>query len=304
MNESRDAQLWSPGKLLLTGEYFVLDGALALAVPTQMGQSLKVSTVPANKRTFTWKAFHQGKLWLLANYDFTLSLSASNSPADAAFVQELLRTVENLNPKTFAEPLHYQFETNLEFPADFGLGSSATLISNLAEWAHVDAYTLNESLLGGSGYDIAIAQKKTPLLFQKKPLPESQAVSLAWPFKQNLLFIHQGKKQSSREGIAAYRTKIPDVELITEISEISQQAVSVRTLSDFSSLMIRHEEIISQFLNITSLAEGPLKDCPAFLKSLGAWGGDFFMTAKFPGYEEYFRSKGLETVFTWEQIIA
>ena len=30
--------LFSPGKLLLTSEYVVLDGALALAVPTQWGQ--------------------------------------------------------------------------------------------------------------------------------------------------------------------------------------------------------------------------------------------------------------------------
>ncbi len=33
----------SNGKLLITGEYAVLDGALALAVPTQFGQSLEVN---------------------------------------------------------------------------------------------------------------------------------------------------------------------------------------------------------------------------------------------------------------------
>lgn len=304
MSKSRDAHLWSPGKLLLTGEYFVLDGAVALAVPTQLGQSLTIKTEPATQRSFTWKAFHQGKLWLLASFDFTLGLSASNSPTDAAFIQQLLRMVESLNPEAFAEPLRYHFETNLEFPADFGWGSSSTLISNIAKWAAVDAYTLNEIMLGGSGYDIAIAEKKVPLLFQKKPLPESQPVILGWPFRQDLLFVHQGKKQSSREGIAAYRAKNIDDQAVAEISQISKQAVSVKTLADFSTLMIRHEEIISQFLNILPLAEGNLKDCPTFLKSLGAWGGDFFMTAKFPGYAEYFRSKGLEIIFTWEEIIA
>ena len=30
--------LFSPGKLLLTSEYVVLDGALALAIPTKYGQ--------------------------------------------------------------------------------------------------------------------------------------------------------------------------------------------------------------------------------------------------------------------------
>ena len=33
---------YANGKLLLTGEYLVLDGALALALPTKLGQSLTV----------------------------------------------------------------------------------------------------------------------------------------------------------------------------------------------------------------------------------------------------------------------
>ena len=33
---------YSNGKLLLTGEYLVIDGAKALAIPTQKGQSLSV----------------------------------------------------------------------------------------------------------------------------------------------------------------------------------------------------------------------------------------------------------------------
>ena len=31
---------YSPGKLMLTGEYLVLDGASSLALPTMLGQSL------------------------------------------------------------------------------------------------------------------------------------------------------------------------------------------------------------------------------------------------------------------------
>ena len=33
---------FSKGKLLLTSEYFVLDGALSLAIPTKLGQDLLV----------------------------------------------------------------------------------------------------------------------------------------------------------------------------------------------------------------------------------------------------------------------
>jgi len=36
---------YSNGKLLLTGEYLVLEGATALAVPTKFGQDLKVEKI-------------------------------------------------------------------------------------------------------------------------------------------------------------------------------------------------------------------------------------------------------------------
>lgn len=305
MEQEGDAQqFWSPGKLLITGEYFVLDGAAALALPTQMGQTLKVKTELASQRSFSWKAFHQGKLWLLASFDFTLGISASNSPEDAAFVQKLLRCVESLNPNAFAQPLRYSFETDLEFPSDFGLGSSSTLINNLADWAATNAYQLNEMILGGSGYDIAVAQKKVPLLYQKSPMPHSEPVVLHWPFKSDLLFIHQGKKQSSRDGIAAYRAKASDSKIMETISQISRDATTAQTLAEFSELMIQHEEIVGQFLELEPLSAGVLQDCPVFTKSLGAWGGDFLMTAKFPGYEDYFPSRGFEAIFSWDQIIA
>jgi hypothetical protein len=30
------------------------------------------------------------------------------------------------------------------------------------------------------------------------------------------------------------------------------------------------------------------KDCPSFVKSLGAWGGDFVLASKFGDYKNYF----------------
>ena len=40
---------YSNGKLLITGEYVVLDGAKALALPTKFGQSLVVKQGPKNQ---------------------------------------------------------------------------------------------------------------------------------------------------------------------------------------------------------------------------------------------------------------
>ena len=38
-------QFFSHGKLLLTSEYMILDGALAFAIPTQFGQKLTIQEI-------------------------------------------------------------------------------------------------------------------------------------------------------------------------------------------------------------------------------------------------------------------
>ena len=53
---------FSNGKLLITGEYVVLDGAVALAVPTTVGQSLTVETISEEK--ILWKSLDEkGQIW-------------------------------------------------------------------------------------------------------------------------------------------------------------------------------------------------------------------------------------------------
>ena len=49
----------SNGKLLLTGEYLVLDGAKALAVPTIFGQSLSLELIDEAK--IIWSSFDENK---------------------------------------------------------------------------------------------------------------------------------------------------------------------------------------------------------------------------------------------------
>ena len=60
----RDQFFYGHGKLLLTGEYFVMDGALALALPTTVGQSMKVKYRHSYKPTLNWKSYnHAGAVW-------------------------------------------------------------------------------------------------------------------------------------------------------------------------------------------------------------------------------------------------
>ena len=53
---------YSNGKLLITGEYLVLDGAKALALPTKFGQNLIVEK--GKNKEIVWKSFDKdNSIW-------------------------------------------------------------------------------------------------------------------------------------------------------------------------------------------------------------------------------------------------
>ena len=61
---------FSHGKLLLTGEYLVLDGAKALAIPTQQGQEMSVEILPGSGNIYWTAKDINGNIWL--NFSFIL----------------------------------------------------------------------------------------------------------------------------------------------------------------------------------------------------------------------------------------
>jgi mevalonate kinase len=59
---------YSNGKLLLTGEYLVLEGAKSLALPTKFGQDLLVAVI--QEPQIIWGSFtHTGACWFEAVFD-------------------------------------------------------------------------------------------------------------------------------------------------------------------------------------------------------------------------------------------
>lgn len=297
--------LFSPGKLLLTSEYFVLDGALALAIPTKLGQEFFFEEVANQKSLIIWEALHENEPWLKATINYkTWEIVETNLPDAANFITNVLKIVQQLSKTKFCSDDSYYLKTNLQFPSNFGLGSSSTLMNNLAEWGGVDAFQLNDLALGGSGYDIAIAQKNKPILFKienKKRVFSS--VDFNPDFKKDLIFIHLNQKQDSREGIQLYRSKDKSEELIEFFSNLTKEVVNTDSLEDFSHLMELHEEKVSDFLGIATAKEKYFHDIPVFVKSLGAWGGDFVMSCQFSGYKDYFSSKNFHTILSYEDLI-
>lgn len=296
--------IFSPGKLMLTSEYFAIDGALVLAVPTRLGQEFFFEEKNDHRSLIFWEALHQNKPWLKAVIDYkNWQILETNIPSGAEFILKTLKNVQQLSSIKFQNDFTYHLKTNLQFPADYGLGSSSTLMNNLAEWAETDPFHLNTISLGGSGYDIAVAKEKSAVLFQSKPEIQYEKVDFNPSFKNELIFIHLNQKQDSREGISFYKSKKKSPELVNEFSDITKKILLCSELESFSELLMIHERKIADFLEIPTVREKIFSDCPVFVKSLGAWGGDFVMSAKFGGYKDYFWEKGFTTVFEWSDII-
>jgi len=93
---------YSNGKLLITGEYTVLDGALALAVPTKYGQSLTVAPIPENN--IIWKSIDsENNVWFEDSFPIEEIASDFLKPRNdiSKRIIQILNTAKELdyNPK-------------------------------------------------------------------------------------------------------------------------------------------------------------------------------------------------------------
>ncbi|WP_294291043.1 GYDIA family GHMP kinase [uncultured Chryseobacterium sp.] len=297
-------EIFSPGKLMLTSEYFAMDGALVLAVPTRLGQEFSFEEIPDGKFLIIWEAFHQEKPWLRVVIDYrSWQIIETNISSSAEFIVRTLKNVQALSSIKFKHNFTYHLKTNLQFPADYGLGSSSTLMNNLAAWAEIDPFHLNKISLGGSGYDIAVAKEKSAVLYQSVPEIRYEKVNFDPSFKDELIFIHLNQKQDSREGISLYRSKNKSQKLVDEFSDLTRNILLCDELENFSRLMLIHEQKISDFLEIPTVKDRFFENCPVFVKSLGAWGGDFVMSSKFDGFKDYFWGKGFTAIFDYSDLV-
>ncbi len=293
---------------MLTGEYFVLDGALALALPTKFGQRLEVSTNESSD-FLDWQSLDSaGNTWFSAHFSLpTLSVIGRKDNEISLRLEALLKTAHLLNP-SFPGSKGAKACAFLEFPREWGLGSSSTLVYLLAQWAKVNPFDLLKNTFGGSGYDIACAAANGPILYQKgKEEAFWERVSFAPPFRENLYFVYLDKKQNSREGIARYREKVKNSpRLLDEISNLSAQILKTANLEDFEKIIACHESIIADALKLSRAKPLYFQDFWGEIKSLGAWGGDFVLATGNRTFEEtkkYFQTKGLEVIFKFDDLI-
>lgn len=299
---------YSPGKLLLSGEYAVLDGALSLALPTRYGQSLVAEG--HRKPGLEWRSLDaQGTVWFEGKFSLNPSRQVTYR-GDRKFTDIgdrlalILEKALQHNPDLGDYFFRQKITTHLEFPRNWGLGSSSTLINNIAQWAGVDAYALLFDTLGGSGYDIACAQHKTPILYRlNKGIPVVEAVEYLPSFKDELFFVYLGHKQKSSDAIRHYRTAVKvDDSFIQAISDLTRKILVCDDLEVFEHLTDSHENLLAEVLELPRI-EAQFKDYPGKLKSLGAWGGDFILATRAEAAPSYFKKKGLTTVIPYSKMV-
>jgi len=297
--------LHAKGKLLLSGEYFILDGAIGIGLPVNKGQTLEVTPLGASDDIHWQSQTHTGEIWFEGTFSRAdWSILHSTDEAIAGPLQKLLRLASaDLQIQTGLKMV-----AQLEFPRIWGFGSSSTLISLLAQWGNKDPFQLSAQSFGGSGYDIACATASQAIFYQRKRSnPLITPVEIDLPTDQ-LYFIFLGQKQNSREGINRYRQMIGLEKsiLVDTITRISQQIVKASDLSTLNPLLKQHEEVVSQSLQLPRAQSLYFKDYWGVVKSLGAWGGDFVMATSDRSAEEtrgYFVEKGFETVFEWRELV-
>lgn len=306
-------KFYSNGKLLLTGEYVVLDGATSLALPTTFGQDLVVQSI--KEPLLIWESYDErGITWFQAEFrmsDLRIVSETFNSETDnsketlAISLQKIVLHAQKMNPKFLNSKTGFHIKTNLSFPRNWGLGTSSTLIHNIASWAEVDAYELLFASFGGSGYDIACAQNDTPISYQlKDKKPIVKAINFKPIFSDQLYFVHLNVKQNSRSGIKKYREFDGDKEnVIQDISTITDEMVNCDNLSEFERMLKAHEQIISKVIHNKPIQELVFKDYFGQTKSLGAWGGDFILATGNQDTPAYFKEKGFETVVSYKDMI-
>lgn len=288
----------------------VLDGAKALAIPTKYGQSLSVEANDSN--TIIWKSFNElGDLWfedefLITKASNRLTLKAKNYTDISKRLIQILKATYNLNPEFLNSKQGYNIKTHQDFNRLWGLGTSSTLINNIANWAQIDAYKLLEKTFKGSGYDIACAQNNTPITYQlrysQKPLVE--AIDFNPNFKSQLYFVYLNQKQNSRDGIASYRKKGRiDAQIINSINELTENMIGSASLLKFENIINKHEAIISKLIDQNPIKDRLFKDFKGSIKSLGAWGGDFVLVASADNPTDYFTSKGFETIIPYTEMV-
>lgn len=269
------------GKIMITGEYIVLKGGDCLARPTKLQQRLDIKTSD-RPGTLNWTSFDEkGAKWFEWIYDWQDSENIKKK-ADHPIAKTLSEII-HLNIKLNNDNSFFKqgiiAVTQLDWPRDWGLGSSSTLIANISQWLKTDPFVIQKEILGGSGYDIACAMSDDPILFQlNENKPVFSTIKKNGTFDHHACFVYQGQKADTQDALRRFKASDNTLILQDTINRVNQVTQELITGDDPQTMMeaIReHESAIAGLISATPVHHTAYKDFKGGIKSCGAWGGDF-----------------------------
>lgn len=278
-----------------------------MAFPTVSGQWMSVQEA-ANDR-LQWRSFtDRGDCWMDCTID-PETLQVDNQSEPAQLLGKALRFCIEHQGASREKLKNALVQTHLEFPQNWGLGSSSTFVYLLATWLNVNPYELNAYLFKGSGYDIACAGTDSPIFYQlTNGKPTVKPIHWWPPFHSNIFFVYTGRKQNSRDGIARYHERKAQNKLapfIEKASGSSKNLIHCTDLQSFEEIMIEHESIIRIVTGLETVQRSTFPDYKGgVVKSLGAWGGDFLLVTGMEAHvRKYFTDQRRLDVYRWDQMI-
>ena len=257
-----------------------------------------------------WEALDDnGEVWFDAQislYDFAAVKTSDEEIAKR--LQKILKSAVRLNSEFLSTWSGFKVETQLEFPLNWGLGSSSTLISMVADWAYIHPFHLHFAVSNGSGYDIACAKAEGPLNYQVVN-DEIQYTEFDFSpnFTKHLYFVHLNTKQNSENEINLNANKFAkNKKVVNRITEISKEISRNKSFVKFMDLLNEHEELIGGVIDQKPVKEERFRNFNGTVKSLGAWGGDFVLVASSEGEDyvkKYFQKNGFNTIENYDDLV-
>lgn len=275
------------GKVMLAGEYAVMAGVEALALPVKQGQWMNVWESESNDGSskLVWQAKdHLKQVWFECRVDMNALELTQSTDVDAGKTNLLLLAeIKEKRPQLF-ENKTLRIETELDFDRSFGLGSSSTLINNISLWSGIDPFYLQQKAFGGSGYDVAAGRMGKPVVYW---VANEKANWSPWQLSPELtagwVLAFPGTKQNSRYSLQDKKSAIAgiknDTVLLQQLNAIVEAIKQPRSLPLLEAMLEMWQALLSQRLDLPRAYEDlgidPVQG--GLCKWLGAWGGDVLL---------------------------
>ncbi|MCO6459971.1 MAG: hypothetical protein J5I59_01090 [Saprospiraceae bacterium] len=294
LSNNSDSILYSArGKLMITGEYLALKGSRCLAWPTISTHSLLLTPVSGPADNLIWNAADfDNQPWFDALFDTrnNIEIISASDMEVANKLASILNAAIVLCGKNILKSGSFQVETRIGWPMNWGMGSSSSLLVNIASWFQIDPFRLQQETIGGSGYDIACALSDQPIIFQRGKKLLASRVHRPAILSEHGGLAYLGQKADTASSIVSFEEKIQGKDLSTRIDLINRltyHILDAPTISHLNKAIAIHEETIGFLLGVDPIKNRLFPTFDGMVKSLGAWGGDFILFSGNKKLNEY-----------------